>query len=139
MVDAVLTEWLDLAPEANAFVKANLLPANPTIADLLVSILFVGLATGILEECFFRGVLYRGIRNRFGILPGLVLSAAIFSAAHLFFLSPGGQLGWTWSGEIFAFGIIAAMLLEKSGSLWPSIAFHATNNAGAVMLAYWFL
>lgn len=139
LVDAVLTEWLDLAPEANAFVKANLLPANPTIAGLLVSILIFGLATGILEECFFRGVLYRGIRNRFGILPGLVLSAAIFSAVHFYFLIPGGLLGWIWSGEIFAFGVVAAILIEKSGSLWPSIALHAANNAAAVIMAYWFL
>lgn len=139
LADVVLTESLHLTAQANAYAAALLLPANPTIADLLAAILFVGFATGILEECFFRGVLYRGIRNRFGIAPGLVLSAAIFSAVHLYFLDPGALLGWTWSGEIFVVGIVAAILVEKSGSLWPSIVFHAANNAAAVIILYWFL
>src|SRR6185436_13324108 len=37
----------------------------------------------LVEEIFFRGFLFQGFRARYGWITGMVLSAAIFAAAHL--------------------------------------------------------
>jgi membrane protease YdiL (CAAX protease family) len=40
----------------------------------------------LVEEIFFRGFLFQGFRKRYGWLPALLLSSAIFAAAHLEFV-----------------------------------------------------
>ncbi len=79
----------------------------------------------VAEELLFRGVLFRGLTERLGIVASAVLSGFIFSAYHL---DPVGFL------PRFEIGIILALLVWKRGSLWPAIAFHAANNALAMIL-----
>lgn len=94
----------------------------------------VALATGMLlilvapfaEELFFRGFLYQAFRNSFGVLPGALLSAAIFGAIHLEFFK---------LVQLAILGVILALLFEKTGSLWSPIILHAVNNT----LAYIYL
>ncbi len=139
LIDEALLYYLKLTPEADAFLKSSLLPANPTITDLLVAILVAGFAASFIEELVFRGVMYRGLRTLLGIWPAAISSAALFSAVHMYFINPGGQYGWWMSGQIFVFGLIAAILLEKSGSLWPSIVMHTVANTGFVAFEFWVL
>lgn len=77
------------------------------------------------EELLFRGVLFRGLTERLGIVASAVISGFVFSAYHL---DPVGFL------PRFEIGIVLALLVWKRGSLWPAIAFHASNNALAMML-----
>jgi membrane protease YdiL (CAAX protease family) len=37
----------------------------------------------LVEEIFFRGFLFQGFRARYGWVPAMLISAAIFAAAHL--------------------------------------------------------
>lgn len=77
------------------------------------------------EELLFRGVFLRGLTERLGIVASAVISGFIFSAYHL---DPVGFL------PRFEIGIVLALLVWKSGSLWPAIAAHLTNNALAMLL-----
>jgi membrane protease YdiL (CAAX protease family) len=77
------------------------------------------------EEVAFRGVLYPGLRSRFGVAPAAALSAAAFAAAHGY-----GVLGFT---AIFWSGILWALAYERTGSLWPSIIAHAASNLAATV------
>lgn len=139
LIDEALIYWLDLTSEADAFLVTSLLPTDPTIIDLLLAILMAGFAASFVEEFVFRSVLYRGLSTLLGIWPAAILSAALFSAVHMYFIRPGGQFGWLMSGDIFVFGLIAAILLEKSKSLWPCIMLHAVGNILYVIWAFWLL
>lgn len=78
------------------------------------------------EELLFRGVFVRGLNERLGIVATAVISGFIFSAYHL---DPVGFL------PRFEIGIVLAVVVWKSGSLWPVIAAHAANNALAMVLS----
>jgi len=36
----------------------------------------------------------------------------------------------------FLLGVVNAVLVERSGSIWPAVLAHATNNMIALVLAY---
>ncbi|MCA2980054.1 MAG: CPBP family intramembrane metalloprotease [Myxococcaceae bacterium] len=86
-------------------------------------VLAVAVLAPLAEELLFRGVLVRGLVERLSPLATAVVSGFIFSAYHL---DPVGFL------PRFAIGIMLALLVLKSGSLWPAIAAHAANNALAL-------
>lgn len=93
----------------------------------------LAIATGILviavapvvEEFFFRGFLYKSLRNGTGAWSAALVSGAIFGAIHFKpeFIFPLAILG-----------AILALLYERTGSLWPCIALHAANNALAFVV-----
>jgi membrane protease YdiL (CAAX protease family) len=76
------------------------------------------------EELFFRGFLYKGFKNSWGWWPAALVSAALFSLAHL-------QI--TVFVPIFALGFALAWVYERTGSLWTSIVMHAVFNGLAVL------
>ncbi len=78
----------------------------------------------IFEEIAFRGVLYAGLRARFGVLRAALLSSLVFGFAHSYDL--GGNLA------IASVGFIFALLYERSKSLLPCIFAHALFNYGQI-------
>ncbi len=94
------------------------------IETSLVALAVVVLAP-LFEEFFFRGVFFRGLTHRLSVGASVLLSAAVFSAYHL---DPVGFLART------GIGALLAVLVWKTGSLWPAIAAHFTNNALAMGL-----
>ena len=56
---------------------------------------------------------------RRNVVGALAVPALLFAVAHLYFaLTP----------FYFAFGLIAGWVVIRTGSLWPSVVFHAKNN-----------
>lgn len=93
---------------------------GPIIA---VAILSLGFAP-LIEELFFRGFVFGGLRGRWGLLWAALASGFLFGIAHLgnpgsFYVVPPISL----VGALFAWGY------AFSGSLYPSIAAHFMFNA----------
>lgn len=88
---------------------------------LLVLVLVVG--APVVEELFFRGLLLRALRNRFGSAAGVIGSGLVFGLAHFEPL----QLP-----VLALFGMVLAMLAIRTGRLGPGICAHAAFNAVAV-------
>ena len=105
----------------------------PPIGQLLSALFMIGLATAVIEEVAFRGVLYGWLRTNVGPNPGILISALIFSLFHLRFINPGGLVGISATLQVMLGGIGLAFLYEKSGSLWPSIYFHSVNNVIGIL------
>lgn len=80
----------------------------------------------IVEETFFRGMLYTALRSRLGVWWSSLISGAFFAAVHP--TLPGGFL------PILVLGMVLAILREKTGSLVPSMICHGANNAVALVL-----
>lgn len=95
---------------------------------VVFSVLALAVWTPIAEEVFFRGFILRGLANRWGFTPALVISAAVFAALHL---APALLL------PVFVTGLLLGFLYQRTGSLWPCIAVHAAQNLVAVLSA-WF-
>jgi membrane protease YdiL (CAAX protease family) len=104
----------------------RMIAQNPDVAPLLV-LTSVVLAP-IAEEVVFRGVLFQGLRARSGFWVAALVSAGLFTLAHL---GEGG--GWLASAVIVSgilpLGVVFAALVERRGTLLVSIVAHATYNA----------
>ena len=78
------------------------------------------------EELFFRGLWYRGLRDRWGMPTALLVSGGLFG---LFHLNAGVIIPFSLVGIIFAWAN------EESGSLWTSIGAHAGFNGVSYVLS----
>ena len=89
---------------------------------------FVGaIIAPFVEEIFFRGFLFQGFRQKYGWLPAILLSSAIFGAAHL---DPVSLI------PTFILGCVLAYVYHRSNSLWPGIIFHAMINSFSLCAVY---
>jgi uncharacterized protein len=91
---------------------------------LLFIVMVVGAPLG--EELFFRGILYRFLKEKGGFYLALVTSSIVFGVLH-----PMNIIGIT------VVGLMTALVYERTGKLWLTIAMHALNNliAFGIMLA----
>jgi hypothetical protein len=99
-----------------------------SISNLIMSILIVGILTGISEELFFRGALQNLLlSNPMKAHIAIWTTAIIFSAMHFQFY---GFIPRVLLGAFFGY------LAFWSGSLWLPIFAHALNNS-LVVLSTW--
>lgn len=96
-------------------------------AAFLVALFVAGMVGPFVEEVYFRGFLFGGLRQRWGVLPALLVSSALFALFHIL---P------TTIPPIFVLGVFLGLLYHLSGSLWPSILMHAATNILALTAAY---
>ncbi len=96
--------------------------AGPGQAAWLLFLLAVVVPIG--EEVFFRGLVYGGLRSRWGTAVATLASAVFFSAVHVQVIH---------ALPILLLGVILAALYERTGSLLPPIVAHGVNNIIAVV------
>lgn len=94
-------------------------------SGMIALIVLAVVVAPVAEEVLFRGVLYTGLRDRWGRGAATVVSAVIFALFH---------------GEPFVFvpiaflGVLLALLAEKTRSVWPGVIAHSLFNATAVVV-----
>lgn len=88
------------------------------VLPFLLAFLGGAIVTPLGEELLFRGVIANGL-NKFGAWAGIGLSAVIFGVAH-----GTGVIMWV---AIMA-GLLSGTLFRQTGSVWPSVLFHAVYN-----------
>ncbi|GLZ46118.1 hypothetical protein Acsp06_23030 [Actinomycetospora sp. NBRC 106375] len=96
--------------------EALTLFSGPVAATLVI--LIGGLVVPLGEELLFRGLGY-GVLRRVGRVVATLLTAAIFALAH--------GLNVVFAAA-FVLGVVNAVLYERTRSIWPSAAAHATFN-----------
>jgi membrane protease YdiL (CAAX protease family) len=89
------------------------------------AIAFTVLATPLIEEVAFRGLLFGTLMPRFGWLGAAVATSALFAVIHPYALA--GQIVTGWYGLVFC------RSYARRGSLMPSILAHAAINLLAVI------
>jgi len=87
----------------------------------------------LLEELFFRGMLYPLLRRAWGLASGIVVTAGAFAAIH------GTQLGYAWGPllSIFVVGVAFTLVRERSNSVAASFLMHSGYNT-ALFALLWF-
>jgi len=96
-----------------------------TAIDLLI-------VAPIAEELFFRGVFYRAIRDRHGVVAGVSVSALLFALFHT-----AGSISFSEVYALattFALGVALAAQYERRRNLVAPIAAHAAFNLTGMLL-----
>jgi membrane protease YdiL (CAAX protease family) len=94
--------------------------------NLVLVVVLVTVLAPLCEEMLFRGFLFPALRNWKGVLPAAILTGLIFGAVHI----GSSPIGFALPLAVFGFGL--CLLYHVTGSLYPSIALHAMNNAIAL-------
>lgn len=97
---------------------------HESTAVIVLSGFAAAVSAPVVEEIFFRGFLYRSLRNRLPIFPACLIAAVIFGLGHT-------QYPLLVRPEVVFFGVIACLLYERTGSLLPGIALHSFVDASA--------
>lgn len=121
-VDALVQRVLPTPVEELAARAALLHPATPGM--FVVVVLVVACVAPFVEEIFFRGALYGGLRRSNGLFGASFVTAACFVVGHLDYRM--------WPALV----VVAAALTylrAASGSLFPSLAAHVAFNAFSVL------
>lgn len=110
------------------------LPPGRWLALLTVSLLAILIQTGA-EEIAFRGYLQSQLAARFASpLVWMAVPALAFGALHF---APA-QMGWTGAGVAAGaatlFGLLAADLTARTGTLGAAWGFHFANNVSAILI-----
>jgi membrane protease YdiL (CAAX protease family) len=107
-------------------------PDNLPVEELFkvrqTALLFMAMAVlvaPLVEETLFRGYLYPLFARSFGVVPGIVLTGALFGMMH------GAQLGWTWSlvTTLIFVGIVFTTVRARTGSVFASYLMHLGYNS----------
>ncbi len=133
----VLAVWMVLplpaGPQDGGTEMVPGLPFRQWLALLPLTLVALLFQTGA-EEVAFRGYVQSQLAARVA-RPAvwMALPSAIFAALHY---APGlfGAAAWVVVVWAFAFGLAAADLTARSGTLGPAIALHFVNNLMAVAI-----
>ena len=137
---SMVSNWNDSIafPESMSTLETtlrNLQEMNNNISEQMMnsSSLFVGLLifavlAAVSEELLFRSVIQKAFIRVFGNAHvGIIVTAIVFSAFH---------------GDFYGFfprailGMMLGYMFYLSGSIWPSMLMHFTNNATIVILYF---
>ena len=128
----VILNVLKLKPPPQPIV--GLFLAEESAALIFVSSVIAAVFGPVIEEIFFRGVMYNAVKRRLGIFWAVMITSVLFSFLHThamtYFL-----VGFIL---ITILGIVLAYLYEKTGSLVPSITLHILNNVSSVCMVFLF-
>ncbi len=81
----------------------------------------------LVEEIFFRGFLYTGLREKYGWMTAALISAGLFAVVHLQPIT---------IPPIFLMGLIFAYLYQRTESIWPAVIMHFATNTLGLAAAY---
>lgn len=96
------------------------------IGEFLITILSAAVTPAICEEFLFRGVCYNGLKEK-GNKFAIIVSGLMFMIMHM---------NLTQSIYQFVLGIIFAIVVYITGSLWYSMIMHFFNNAFILVVTY---
>jgi hypothetical protein len=104
------------------------------IAGWAAAALFGLVLAPVAEELFFRGLLFRSIRDRSGFWLGAIVSAALFGLVHYVPAPWPDALLLQATMAVTGFGL--AVIYERRGTILAPLVAHITFNAiGLILIA----
>ena len=109
------------------FVNNNV--STSQAANIIINSIFIaGLASGVVEEMVFRGMIMKALEKRWGKIVAIIIPSVIFALIHvigrdlniidiLILLVAGTSVG-----------IMFSLIVYESGSVWSSALVHGTWN-----------
>jgi membrane protease YdiL (CAAX protease family) len=88
----------------------------------------------VTEELFYRGILFRSVRDRRGFWPGALVSALVFGLVH-YVPAPWQDALLLQSVMVFT-GFGLSLIYERRGSMIANIAAHMGFNTIGILLIF---
>jgi len=114
-------------PDAEQTVAQDLGADQGTFGMIAAGFMVVCVAP-VAEEFFFRGFFYRALRSRWSVLVAAGIDGLLFGVIHYDFSGADALLILP---PLAALGFMFCLVYERTGSIYPTIALHALNNAVA--------
>lgn len=92
---------------------------------LFMEIVSAVISAPILEELFFRGMIYKRLRDMINVKATVVISALFFGAFH------GNLVQFVYA---FIIGLMLAYVYEKFKTIWAPVIFHIGANLISVLI-----
>lgn len=102
--------------------------ADSGLFGLTFLIISACLIAPLSEEILYRGILYRSLSNKMGVLAGALLSSVIFASLHFY--------DFYGLASVATFGFVCALLYQATGSLVNVVALHMLYNV-SITLPEW--
>lgn len=111
------------------FVDNTVLSISGSVLKLPFVVMFfiIGVSAPFVEEFGMRGVVFQGLRSRGNVWKAILLSAFLFAVMHM---------NLNQAAYAFVIGIMMALLMEATDSIWPSFIMHMAINGFAVVSMY---
>lgn len=116
---ALIAAWHGFSPGDIALNRADALKDGALYALGFVLV-------GTFEEFSFRGYMQATLGSAIGFWPAAIALSIAFGAIHLW--NPGE--GWVGALMVAGFGLVAALSLKRTGSIWFAIGMHAAFDWG---------
>ena len=110
-------------------------PSHLPVFGVVVTVTYAIAIAPVHEELFFRGVLFRSLRDRYGFPLGAGASAVAFGLVHYIPASSAASSLLLMSIMVFT-GLGLAFLYERRGNIVAPMVAHATFNAIGVILIF---
>jgi CAAX protease family protein len=111
-----------LAPEQEDITRE--LGGDEGVLGAVIAGFLIIVVAPVSEEIFFRGFFFRGLRRGMAAILAALISSGIWALLH--YTGPGT---WGVVVQLAVFGLWLSWLYERTGSIYPTIAVHAVNNA----------
>ncbi len=107
-------------------------PSTPVIQAIGYSLAYAAVFAllALREEFLYRGYGLFTLTEVTGFWPAAVASSVWFTWTHA---DSSGE-NWLGLASIAAFGLVACLMLRRTGSLWMGIGFHSAWNWGQTFL-----
>lgn len=92
---------------------------------LFMEIVSAVIAAPILEELFFRGMIYKRLQDMINVKAAVIVSALFFGAFH------GNLVQFVYA---FIIGLMLASVYEKFKTIWAPVIFHIGANLISVLI-----
>ena len=99
--------------------------SDPVPFNALMVVTLV-IAAPVMEEIFFRMLLFPRLSIKWGTTIGILVSSLLFALLH--------EMAWVGA---FVFGVASCTLYMRTRTILVPIAVHALNNAVAALVAWW--
>jgi len=111
-------------PMSESYAKMLTDVMTPKDQPMWMILFAMAVMPGICEEVLFRGAIFGLLRRKFTSINCCILVGVLFGIFHL----SGYRLLPTT-----ALGIILTLMVYRTGSIFPSMLFHASHNALAII------
>lgn len=107
--------------------QSDMSPVFEALSSPWPLVVVIVIVAPVVEEVFFRGFVFAGLRGRYGWGAAAAVSAAMFAVFHL-------EL--TFFIPAFLLGLLFAYVYHRSNSIWPGMILHVMVNSLGVAAYY---
>lgn len=102
---------------------------------LLLGFIRSSVASGVTEELFFRGYLFKYIERKSNWKTAIFFSSLLFGLAHIIGTTSFIQSLLTFLGTA-SLGVLFAVMTYQHGTIWPSVFVHMVMNSKERLIGF---